>query len=73
MTGTKWPKKIYYRHSGYLGGLKQVTAAKLFQKKPAEVLRVAVKGMLPKTSLGVGQLKKLRFTPVLNILTKHKN
>jgi len=61
MTGAKLPKKTYYRHTGYLGGLKQVTAAKLFQKKPAEVLRVAVKGMLPKTSLGRRQLKKLKI------------
>ena len=61
LTGAKLPKKTYYRHTGYLGGLKQITAAKLFQKKPAEVLRVAVKGMLPKTSLGWRQLKKLKI------------
>jgi large subunit ribosomal protein L13 len=61
LTGTKWPKKTYYRHSGYLGGLKQISAAKLFQRKPGEVLRVAVKGMLPKTSLGRRQLKKLKI------------
>jgi large subunit ribosomal protein L13 len=61
MTGAKLPKKTYYRHTGYLGGLKEITAAKLFQKKPAEVLRVAVKGMLPKTSLGRRQLKKLKI------------
>ena len=61
MTGAKWPKKTYYRHSGYLGGLKETTAAKLFQKRPEEVLRFAVKGMLPKTSLGRRQLKKLKI------------
>ena len=61
MTGNKWDKKFYYRHSGYVGGLKQISARKLLEKKPNEVLRMAVKRMLPKNSLGRRQLKKLKI------------
>lgn len=61
LTGRKWDNKIYYRHSGYLGGLKQISAKKLIEKKPEEVLRFAVRGMLPKNSLGRRQLKKLKI------------
>jgi large subunit ribosomal protein L13 len=60
LTGKKWDNKIYYRHSGYLGGLKQISAKKLLEKKPEDVLRFAVRGMLPKNSLGRRQLKKLK-------------
>lgn len=60
LSGKKWDTKIYYRHSGYLGGLKQITARRLIQKKPEEVLRLAVRGMLPRNSLGRRQLKKLK-------------
>jgi large subunit ribosomal protein L13 len=61
MTGRKWEKKIYYRHSGYVGGLKQTSARELLGKKPRDILRLAVKGMLPKNSLGRRQLKKLKI------------
>jgi len=61
LTGRKWDTKIYYRHSGYLGGLKQISAKKLIEKKPEDVLRFAVRGMLPKNSLGRRQLKKLKI------------
>ena len=61
MTGGKLDQKVYYRHSGYIGGLKEVTAEKMLAKKPERVLRSAVKGMLPKTSLGRRQLKKLKI------------
>lgn len=61
LTGKKWDKKIYYRHSGYMGGLKETSAKKLLEKKPEDVLRFAVKGMLPKNSLGRRQLKKLKI------------
>ena len=57
----KLDKKIYYRHTGYIGGLKQISARKLLQKKPDEVLRLAVRRMLPKNSLGRRQLKKLKI------------
>ena len=61
LTGKKWDKKIYYRHSGYIGGLKEISAKKLLEKKPEDVLRYAVRGMLPKNSLGRRQLKKLKI------------
>ena len=61
LTGKKWDKKIYYHHTGYTGGLKQITAEKLLEKKPEDLLRFAVKGMLPKNSLGRRQLKKLKI------------
>ena len=61
LTGTKLDKKIYYRHSGYIGGLKKITARRLLEEKPEEVLRLAVKRMLPKNSLGRRQLKKLKI------------
>lgn len=61
LTGNKWDNKIYYRHSGYIGGLKQISARKLMEKKPDQVLYMAVKRMLPKNSLGRRQLKKLKI------------
>jgi len=61
LTGKKWNNKIYYRHSGYIGGLKEISAKKLLEKKPEDVLRFAVRGMLPKNSLGRRQLKKLKI------------
>ncbi|NCO61222.1 MAG: 50S ribosomal protein L13 [Deltaproteobacteria bacterium CG23_combo_of_CG06-09_8_20_14_all_51_20] len=61
LTGKKWDGKIYYHHSGYLGGLKQITARKLLEKKPEDILRFAVRGMLPKNTLGRRQLKKLKI------------
>jgi len=61
LSGKKWDKKIYYRHSGYIGGLKEISARKLLEKKPEDVLRYAVRGMLPKNSLGRRQLKKLKI------------
>lgn len=61
LTGRKWEKKTYYRHSGYVGGLKQTSARELLGKKPRDILRFAVKGMLPKNSLGRRQLKKLKI------------
>lgn len=61
LTGRKLDQKIYYRHSGYMGGLKETSARTMLQKKPEEVLRLAVKGMLPRNSLGRQQLKKLKI------------
>jgi large subunit ribosomal protein L13 len=61
LTGNKWDKKIYYHHTGYTGGLKQINAKKLLEKKPEELIRLAVKRMLPKNSLGRRQLKKLKI------------
>ena len=61
LTGRKWDKKFYYRHTGYIGGLKEISAKKLLEKKPEDILRFAVRGMLPKNSLGRRQLKKLKI------------
>ena len=59
LTGNKMEQKTYYRHSGYMGGLKSETARELLEKKPEEVLRKAVRGMLPKNRLGRKLGKKL--------------
>ena len=60
LTGRKWEQKTYYRHSGYIGGLKSITAKKLLEKKPEDLGRFAVKGMLPKNRLGRKLVKKLK-------------
>ena len=59
-TGNKLSDKNYYRYSGFIGGLKSRTAGELMENKPEQVVMEAVKGMLPKTSLGRKQLTKLR-------------
>jgi large subunit ribosomal protein L13 len=61
LTADKAEKKIAYRHSGYPGGLKQQNYTDLMEKKPTEVVRKAVRGMLPKTTLGRQMLKKLKI------------
>lgn len=60
VTGAKAEQKVYYRHSGYPGGIYEDTFAKLQQRAPARVLEKAVKGMLPKGPLGYAMIKKLK-------------
>ena len=60
LTGKKLEQKVYYRHSGYPGGLKSVTAGKLMKTRPENVIKMAVEGMLPKTQLGKQMLTKLK-------------
>jgi len=60
LTGKKWDDKKYYRHTGYMGGIKEMSAKEMLEKKPEDLLFKAVKGMLPKNSLGRSQLKKLK-------------
>ncbi len=60
LTGRKWKQKTYYRHSGYIGGLKEISAEKLREKRPEDIIRFAVKGMLPKNRLGRRLYKKLK-------------
>jgi large subunit ribosomal protein L13 len=60
LTGRKWNQKNYYRHSGYIGGLKTITAKKLMEKRPEDLIRFAVKGMLPKNRLGRKLFNKLK-------------
>jgi len=61
LTGKKMKDKVYYHHTGYPGGIKETTAEKLLVKKPTEIIRMAVKGMLPKNSLGRQMLRKLKI------------
>ena len=61
LTGKKMKDKTYYHHTGYPGGIKEMNAEKLLAKKPTEMIRMAVKGMLPKNSLGRQMLRKLKI------------
>jgi len=60
LTGKKLDKKVYHSYSGYIGGLKEVSARKMMEEKPDKVVYEAVKGMLPKNSLGRQMITKLR-------------
>jgi len=60
LTGRKWEQKTYYRHSGFTVGLKSITAKKLMEKRPEDLVRFAVKGMLPKNRFGRKLFKKLK-------------
>jgi large subunit ribosomal protein L13 len=60
VTGKKLDDKIYYRHSGYPGGIKQRTLREELDRRPTEVIRKAVKGMLPRNRLGRAQIRKLK-------------
>ena len=63
VTGKKSEQKIYYRHSGYPGGLKSQNFEQLFSKDPRRVIELAVKGMLPHNNLGRAMFKKLKVYP----------
>jgi large subunit ribosomal protein L13 len=63
VTGKKMEQKVYYRHSGYPGGLKSQRLEELLSKDPARVVELAVKGMLPHNRLGRAMLKKLKVYP----------
>jgi large subunit ribosomal protein L13 len=60
VTGNKREQKLYHRHSGYPGGLRTRTLEEMLARRPEEVIRLAVKGMLPRNRLGRQQLRKLR-------------
>ena len=60
LTGNKWEQKVYYRHTGYPGGIKAVKAKELRAKRPDRMVEGAVKGMLPKSRLGRAMAKKLK-------------
>src|SRR5260221_9833035 len=60
VTGDKLGKKVYWRHSGYPGGIKSRTLAEMLDRRPEEVIRKAVKGMLPRNRLARKQLTKLK-------------
>ena len=61
LTGKKLDNKKYYRHSGYPGGLKVTVAGEMLKNKPERMIEIAVKGMLPKNTLGRSQAKKLKI------------
>ena len=60
LTGNKLADKKYYHHTGFPGGIRSITAEKLIEKKPEEIIKKAVKGMLPKNKLGRQLIKKLK-------------
>ena len=60
VTGKRLDQKVYYRHSGYPGGLKSITLRDQLQKHPTRAIQLAVRGMLPKNRLGRQMIKKLR-------------
>lgn len=60
LSGGKWDKKFYYRHTGYIGGIREVSARDLHAKYPERLVEYAVKGMMPKTKLGRQVMKNLR-------------
>jgi large subunit ribosomal protein L13 len=60
LTGNKMDDKKYYRHTGYMGGIKEASAKELLEKHPTDLIIKAVKGMLPRNKLGRAQLKKLK-------------
>ncbi|HEX3279333.1 MAG TPA: 50S ribosomal protein L13 [Thermoleophilaceae bacterium] len=60
VTGNKRQEKRYYRHSGYPGGLRSRTLEEMLNRRPEEVIRLAVRGMLPRNRLGRAQLRKLK-------------
>lgn len=61
LTGKKMKDKVYYHHTGHPGGIREISAEKLLARKPTEMIRKAVKGMLPKNSLGRQMLQKLKI------------
>lgn len=60
VTGQKMSQKVYYRHTGYVGGLKERTLEEMMRKKPEQVIIKAVRGMLPKSALGYQLITKLK-------------
>ena len=71
LTGNKMDQKIYRHHSGYPGGLKEVSIRSLMQRRPEEVIREAVLGMLPKNKLRARRAKKLRVYAGSEALNRH--
>jgi len=71
LTGNKIDQKVYRRHSGYPGGLKEIPVRSLMQKRPEEVIREAVLGMLPKNKLRARRAKKLRVYAGSEALNRH--
>ena len=60
LTGNKSAQKVYYRHTGWIGGLKETSYKEMMEKVPTRAMTMAIKGMLPATTLGANALKRLR-------------
>lgn len=60
LTGNKWSQKNHVYHTGHPGGLKEIPYSRLVKEKPEKIIELAVKGMLPKSSLGRGMIKKMK-------------
>jgi large subunit ribosomal protein L13 len=60
ISGNKWADKVYYRHTGYVGGIRATTATEMLERHPTAIIEKAVKGMLPRGPLGRAQLRKLK-------------
>jgi large subunit ribosomal protein L13 len=60
LSGNKWDQKLFQRHSGYIGGLKEITYRKLVERRPTVPVREAIRRMLPKSTLGKRMLRKLK-------------
>lgn len=73
LTGKKLDQKIYYRHSGYIGGLKQVKYRTLMATKPEKAVELAVKGMLPKNKIGDASFAGSRSTPAPSISSRRSS
>ena len=61
VTGNKKKDKVYHKHSGYAGGLKSITLGRLQEKNPTAIIKMAVKGMLPKNKLQAKRMKRLKI------------
>lgn len=73
LTGKKLVQKVYFRHSGYLGGDKYTKAGDMLAKNPVRMVELAVRGMVPHNRLGSQIIKNCMYTLVLNILMLHKS
>ena len=73
VTGRKETDKLYYWHTGYVGGIKQATFKEMIARRPEAVIEIAVKGMLPKGPLGRAMFRKLKCMQVQNTNTQHNN
>lgn len=73
LTGRKKEQKIYYRHSGWMGGIKETPFKEMLEKKPTEIIKLAVWGMLPKNKTRKKRISRLKIYPGSNHLHKGQN
>jgi large subunit ribosomal protein L13 len=73
VTGNKRTDKVYYHHTGHIGGIKQATFEEMIARRPERVIEIAVKGMLPKGPLGRAMFRKLKVYVATSTTTRHSN